>query len=806
MQRRLLTIIIAVLMATFLLVPIAVLAQTNEPEPGLKKSVEDEVIVKFKPQVPESSKVNIIKSKDAEVKKPLVDSDSQLIQVNETAGVDKTVNELKNQPEVQYVERNQLVKAEMIPNDPLYHYQWDMTQINMPSAWDITTGQGAVVAVVDTGVSYENYSNFHRLSDLAATHFTGGWNFIANNAHPDDDNGHGSHVAGTIAQSTNNGRGVAGIAYGATIMPVKVLSGSGWGTTSGVADGIRWAADHGAKVINLSLGSDYPSKAMEDAVNYARNQKNVVVVAAAGNSSRNSLIYPAAYNSVISVAATDYNKNLTWYSQYGSGLDISAPGGDTGVDKNGDHLADGILQQTIGSHDPTTEGYYLYQGTSMATPHVSGVATLLISQGVNSASDVYQILTSTAKDLGTPGYDTRYGYGLLDAAAAVESRALTAPKITYPVGGESLKGGDSINISWDNQGGQNLNYNLAYTTDGGSGRWTEITAATSPGATSYRWQLPNIDSRNFQIRVRAVKGSSSSAWSSSGKLAIAKAPIAELWWDSGPGNWGWAGSKTVIGDFNGDGHSDVAILYGYKGSRSKLWVFTSNGTSFNNPALWWDSGPGHWDWAGSKLTAGDFNGDNKDDIGILYGYATQRDVKAFVLPSNGNKFSGANEWWHAGRGNWDWSGSKLTAGDFNGDNKDDIGILYGYAAQRDVKAFVLPSNGNKFSGANEWWHAGRGNWDWAGSKLAAGNFNGDNKDDLAIFYGYAAQRDAKVFILPSSGTKLAGVDEWWHAGTGNWDWSSSKLMTGDIDGSSQDEFIVLYNYGNNLSRLWKLLQ
>jgi len=263
-------------------------------------------------------------------------------------------------------------------------------------------------------------------------------------------------------------------------------------------------------------------------------------------------------------------------------------------------------------------------------------------------------------------------------------------------------------------------------------------------------------------------------------------------WSSGKGNWDNNASKLASGDFNGDGRDDLAVLYRYGGSRSRLWVFINNGTGgFKAPKVWWDSGPGNWDWAGSKLTSGNFNGDSKDDLAILYGYAAQRDVKAFVFPSDGTRFTGANEWWHAGPGNWDWAGSKLTSGNFAGDSKDDLAVLYGYAAQRDVKAFVFPSDGTKFIGANEWWHAGPGNWDWAGSKLTSGDFNGDNRDDLAILYGYAGAR-SRLWMFLGSNNRFNIPTPWWNSGAGSWDWARTKMVAGDFNGDNKSDLSGLY--------------
>jgi subtilisin family serine protease len=250
----------------------------------------------------------------------------------------------------------------------------------------------------------------------------GGWDFINSDANANDDNSHGTHVAGTIAQTTNNGFGVAGVAFGTTIMPVKVLNAAGTGTLEGVAEGIRYAVDNGADAISLSLGGP-SSSTLQSAVAYAYNN-GVTVVAASGNENAGTVSYPAAYDDyVIAVGATQYDETRAPYSNYGSSLDIVAPGGNTGVDQNGDGYKDGVLQNTFGV-TPVDWGYWFYQGTSMATPHVSGVAALLLARDQTlTPTEIRGILQSTADDLGVAGRDNTFGWGLVNARAALESIA-----------------------------------------------------------------------------------------------------------------------------------------------------------------------------------------------------------------------------------------------------------------------------------------------------------------------------------------------------------------------------------------------
>ncbi|WP_164016151.1 S8 family serine peptidase [Pyxidicoccus trucidator] len=329
--------------------------------------------------------------------------------------VDGVLARIRQHPSVEAAEPLMEVRASFTPNDPKYSEQWNLRMINMPTAWDRNHGKGVVVAVLDTGIAYEDYDEFKQVPDLKGAKFVKGFDFVNDDEHANDDHGHGTHVAGTIAQATNNNEGVAGVAFEATLMPVKVLNHFGGGTTADIADAIRFAADKGANVINMSLGGGGYSQVMASAVEYAR-KKGVTVVAAAGNGGRARVEFPAAYPGAVAVSAVGPDGVLAPYSSYGKELDIAAPGGDK---RRGDQ--GGILQNTIDPRNPAQSVYASYQGTSMATPHVAAVAAMLYAAGAKGPDEVEKALYAGAKKMADQAWSEQYGHGLLNAEASLAS-------------------------------------------------------------------------------------------------------------------------------------------------------------------------------------------------------------------------------------------------------------------------------------------------------------------------------------------------------------------------------------------------
>jgi serine protease len=370
---------------------------------------------------------------------------AKVVDVPAGESVRETASQLRDDPNVDYAVPNYIARAGAFPNDPAFPLQWNFwgpTGIDLPQAWQLASqrgapgGRGVVVAVLDTGVAYRTVGPYRRAPDLGAV--VRGYDFVDRDRAPLDLNGHGTHVAGTIAEATNNGRAATGIAYKAKIMPVRTLDVWGAGDAVTVSRGIRYAVRHHANVINMSL--EFPAfvNAREipqvmSAIRYAHKHR-VVMTAVAGNESSPSIVpFPGRARDVISVAATTQHGCRATYSNAGASVDVAAPGGgrDAGPGANAwdaahcNPAADGpsIYQQTFSTdldHFALPAGYY---GTSMASPHVAGLAALIIGSrrlGRHPSPDAVQRqIEHTAKDIGAPGPDTSYGYGLIDAAAAL---------------------------------------------------------------------------------------------------------------------------------------------------------------------------------------------------------------------------------------------------------------------------------------------------------------------------------------------------------------------------------------------------
>jgi subtilisin family serine protease len=404
--------------------------------------VPDRLVVGFEESASSATVASVIEEVEGTVKRSLPAIDASVIEVEAGQG-DEAIASLEAAPAVEYVEPEVLLEAaDVSPNDSLWSEQWGPRRVRAPAAWEATRGSASVVvAVLDTGVDASH-------PDLGGA-LVPGFDVVNNDSNPNDDNGHGTSVAGVIAARTDNVKGQAGVCWNCAVMPVKVLGANGSGTTSAIASGILWAVDHGADVINLSLGGSGTTTALADAVAHAASQ-GVLVVAAAGNNGNTTPFYPAAYSQVISVAGTTSSDSRYEWSSYGSWVEVAAPGCNIAPDAGG--------------------GYVNFCGTSAATPVVAGIAGLAYSlEPTLTRSAFEQALTSTAVPVGSA-----VQYGRVDAFATLEVLRLTPPlNETRPTIVGTPRVGSVLQAR--------------------KGRW-----AGTPTRFSYRWQRCNTVGRACQ--------------------------------------------------------------------------------------------------------------------------------------------------------------------------------------------------------------------------------------------------------------------------------------------------------------------
>lgn len=320
------------------------------------------------------------------------------------------IDSIQDNSLISYIEPDYLVFIQTVPNDPEYYRQWNLELLALSKTWNSYRGSAdVIVAVLDTGI-------LDKHPDLQGN-IIAGYDFIDHDHKPidtDPEFSHGTHVAGIIGALTNNQLGVAGINWQVKIMPVRIIGPDGSGNYSNLIAGIYWAVDHGANIINLSLAGTANSSSLKEAIEYAIKQ-GVTVVAAAGNNGTTPILYPARYPEVISVGAVGPTSRRAYYSNYGPNLDLVAPGGDDSV-----YSFPNTILSTAGYLEQGQKHQYTWaQGTSMATPHVSGLIALLYSVGINDPLYIQELLKSTADDLGQPGTDQEYGAGLININRAL---------------------------------------------------------------------------------------------------------------------------------------------------------------------------------------------------------------------------------------------------------------------------------------------------------------------------------------------------------------------------------------------------
>jgi subtilisin family serine protease len=413
-------------------------ASKDENEPISQPYRVGAVLVGFRGGVSRAAQQAMLAATDASLQNTT--APLGLVSLSVTPGHEaETAAALRRRPDVAFAELDYLATAAEVPDDPAWGNQWSLARIGLPEAWKVTTGStGTIIATVDSGL-YLGHPDLTskvwinpgeipgngidddlngKVDDVNGWHFYQQWTpngyLPAGNADVSDEFGHGTHVTGIIGAATNNGLGIAGVAWGVRVMPVRVLDQYGNGWYSDIYAGIIYAADNGAKIINLSLGGAAASQTLCEAAAYA-HQKGALLVAAAGNAGAAAVYYPAACDGVLAVAATDRFDQRARFSSYGPEVDLAAPGVD------------------IYSTWPWLDGYFTESGTSMAAPHVSGVAALVWSRWPEWDNvAVSRQLTETAVDVDAAGWDPYTGWGRLDAEAAVVSGGGPARPIYLP--------------------------------------------------------------------------------------------------------------------------------------------------------------------------------------------------------------------------------------------------------------------------------------------------------------------------------------------------------------------------------------
>ncbi len=386
---------------------------------------------------------------------------------------DEIIRSLEASGQFNFVEPDYLAKVEMTPTDPGFAQQWHLATIQAPSAWNLTTGSSTPIALVDSGVDPTH-------PDLGPK-LVPGWNFLAGNTTVLDTMGHGTTTAGALAAIGDNGVGIAGVTWNNPIMPLIVVDSTGYASYSSIASAISYAADHGARIVNVSIGGTTPSSTLQNAVNYAWS-KGTVVFASAGNGGQNAPYYPAGCQNAVAVGATDANDSVPYWSNYGSFVALTAPG--------------------VNIYTTASGGGYTYMsGTSYSSPIAAGVAALVLAQAPSlSASALVTLLEQNSDDLGTAGYDIYYGYGRVNAYRAVNAAAVPVSlpppvtTITAPGSGATIAG--SVAVQGNVTAAAGLSQ-IQFLVDGN----VAGTAYSSPY--SFPWNTSSSANGNHTLTVRA---------------------------------------------------------------------------------------------------------------------------------------------------------------------------------------------------------------------------------------------------------------------------------------------------------------
>lgn len=436
-----------------------------------------------------------LKSQNAKSRAYIGQLNTHVVELPE--GVDEVaaMEELRKNRKLKYVELDMVVSHAATVTDPSYASSWALPKIQAPAAWDSANGSGVTIAILDTGIDSAH-------PDLAPN-LVPGWNVYDNNSNTTDVHGHGTWVAGVAAMAANNGNGSAGVAWGAKIMPVRIADANAYAYWSTVAQGIYWAADHGAKVVNVSYNGVSGSSTVQSAAQYLRSKGGVVVVAAGNSGGLESI---AANDSMLTVAATDQNDARASFSSYGTYVDLSAPGVS-------------VYTTTVGG------GYSNASGTSFASPVVAATAALMLSANSKlTPADIDQLLTGTTVDLGTSGFDQYYGSGRVNAGSAVLAAGQTvvadtqAPtvSITSPTGGR-VSGVVPVDVNYsDNVGVTRADFYVN----------GQLVATDSLAPFAFAWDTAGKADGSYTLSVQAFDAAGNRGTSPSVAVTIGNDSIA----------------------------------------------------------------------------------------------------------------------------------------------------------------------------------------------------------------------------------------------------------------------------------------
>lgn len=475
-----------------------------------------EILVRFKTDTASITTQQTLDRYNVTPIRSLYSSDVRLMQVPAGREVE-IAKALSADPGVDFAEPNYRYYAfDTTPNDPHFGKQWAHTRMQSEAAWDVSTGNSSItIAIIDSGVDLGH-------PDLAGK-LVAGHDFVDDDNTPSDANGHGTHVAGIAAAVTNNATGIAGTSWGAKIMPVRVLDAAGSGYNADITDGMTWAYQHGADILNLSLGGTTYSQAMQNAVNAAHTAGSLIV-AAMGNCrnsgpscpTANPVTYPAAYDNVFAVSATDSADTYANYSQYGTHCDIAAPGGEMTYygDPGGIFSTMPTYAVYLTSNYGYLNNYDRLQGTSQASPHVAGLAALVWSVVPTLTHDeVQNVIEQTADDLGPAGWDQNYGWGRINAYTTLTSVAVPDAPVLSPI--NNSDGDDTYTVTWST-----IPNVVSYTLQQSNAAnfYAPITRYTGPDT-----QLPvtaqDVGTWYYRVRVTNAYGNSS-AWSTIESVAV----------------------------------------------------------------------------------------------------------------------------------------------------------------------------------------------------------------------------------------------------------------------------------------------